>query len=175
MSSESQLQLGAAVPTFKLLMLSWEKLATNLPRLKLWIDHALGWVYDYYRWMDNRDVYILAMCKWLISYSPNIVFYFETVIDPATCFTWIKCAWGAEHVMKAEELVLGTVGCCLNTLCTFTELMTARWRNIARWWTYVVQFLPKYRQRRILSIPLRSAWVSGHLASMSHQPLRRVY
>ena len=113
MSSESQPHLGAAVPMFKLLMSSWEKLAADIPRLKPWIDHALGWVYKYYQHMDSKNVYILAMCKFLISYSTNTTLsYFETVVDPATRLVWIKCTWGAEYVMKAEELILETVHRC---------------------------------------------------------------
>ena len=113
MSSESQPHLGAAVPMFKLLMSSWEKLAADVPRLKPWIDHALGWVYKYYQRMDSKNVYILAMCKFLISYSTNMTLsYFETVVDPATHLAWIKCTWGAEYIMKAEELILETVHHC---------------------------------------------------------------
>ena len=113
MSSESQPRLGAAVPMFELLMSSWEKLAADVPHLKPWIDHALGWVYKYYQRMDSKNVYILAMCKFLISYSTNTTLsYFETVVNPATRLMWIKCTWGAEYIMKAEELILEMVRRC---------------------------------------------------------------
>ncbi|KIM66087.1 hypothetical protein SCLCIDRAFT_111706, partial [Scleroderma citrinum Foug A] len=102
MSSKSQLQLRAAVPMFELLISSWEKLAKDLPRLKPWVDHALGWVYTYYQRMNNRDVYILAM-----------------FVDPATCLAWIKCAWDTDHVMKVEELVL-------NMMSKYHEVMDIR-------------------------------------------------
>lgn len=101
------------MPTFELLILSLEKLAKDLPHLKPWVDH------DYWE-MDNRDVYILAMCKSLISYFPNVVSYFDTVVDLATCLAWIKCAWDADHVMKAEELVLNTV-CSFTIHCVFLQ------------------------------------------------------
>ena len=113
MSSESQLHLGAAVPMLELLMLSWEKLAADVPHLKPWIDHALGWIYKYYQCMDSKNVYILTMCKFLISYSTNTTLsYFETVVDPAICLMWIKCTWGTEYIMKAKELILETVHHC---------------------------------------------------------------
>ena len=115
MSSESQPRLGAAVPMFEMLMSSWEKLARDEPRLKPWVDHALNWVYKYYKRMDNKDVYILAMCKFLtFNFTNTTLSYFETVVDPATRLAWIKYAWDAEFVMKAEELILKTV--CLRTL-----------------------------------------------------------
>ena len=113
MTSESQPCLGAAVLMFKLLMSSWEKLAADVPCLKPWIDHALGWVYKYYQHMDSKNIYILAMCKFLISYSTNMTLsYYEPVVDPATCLAWIKCTWGTEYIMKAEELILEMVCHC---------------------------------------------------------------
>jgi len=61
--------------------------------------------------MDSKNVYILVMCKFLISYSTNTALsYFETIVDPATCLVWIKCTWGVEYIMKAEELILEAVG-----------------------------------------------------------------
>ena len=63
LSSESQLHLSHTTPIFELLMSSWEKTVSEIPRLKPWIDHALGWVYNYYKCMDNKDAYVLAMCK----------------------------------------------------------------------------------------------------------------
>ena len=113
MTSESQLRLGAAVSMFELLMSSWEKLAADVPHLKPWIDHALGWVYKYYQHMDSKNIYILAMCKFLISYSTNTTLsYFETVVNLATCLRWIMCTWGTEYIMKAKELILETVRHC---------------------------------------------------------------
>ena len=115
MSSESQPRLGVAVPMFEMLMSSWEKLAHDEPCLKPWVDHALGWVYKYYKCMDNKDVYILAMCKFLnFNFTNTTLTHFKTVVDPATCLAWIKYAWDAEFVMKAEEVILKTV--CLHTL-----------------------------------------------------------
>ncbi|KIM67371.1 hypothetical protein SCLCIDRAFT_108112, partial [Scleroderma citrinum Foug A] len=95
MSSESQLCLSAAVLMFELLMLSWEKLAADIPHLKPWIDYALGWIYKYYQCMDSKNVYILAM-----------------FVDLAICLTWIKCTWGTEYIMKAKELILEMVHHC---------------------------------------------------------------
>ncbi|KIM64084.1 hypothetical protein SCLCIDRAFT_23712 [Scleroderma citrinum Foug A] len=74
--AESQPRLGSTVPTFKLLMKSWEALAKKVPHLKPWIDHGF-------------DVYILTM-----------------FIDPTIHLEWIEHHWNADYVKTAEDLVL---------------------------------------------------------------------
>ena len=84
MLAESQPRLSNTVPTFELLMKSWETLAKKIPHLKPWIDHGLGWVYKYYKHMDNKDAYILAMCMYLFFINFIVSHLQQSLIPPLT-------------------------------------------------------------------------------------------
>ena len=63
MSAESMPVLSGAVPSFEIFMTQWERLRTDFPVLKPWIDIGLQWAKKYYIRMDDTDVYVVAMCE----------------------------------------------------------------------------------------------------------------
>lgn len=60
--------LSGAILTFKMYMSKWEKLANDHSHMKSIIQEGLNWVYKYYNQMDNTKVYVVAMCKQIISW-----------------------------------------------------------------------------------------------------------
>lgn len=63
MSSESLPVLGGALPSFELLMIQWESLATNAPQCAPYLKVGLEWARDYYQRMGQTHAYVVAMCK----------------------------------------------------------------------------------------------------------------
>ena len=54
--------LAGVLPSFEMLMTSWEKLANDMPNLKQFIQPGLDSTYKYYRRMDETKAYVIAMC-----------------------------------------------------------------------------------------------------------------
>jgi hypothetical protein len=61
MSGESTPILVGAIPSFEMLMTTWEELAEKNPKLKRWINIGLHWATTYYSRMDHTSSYIMAM------------------------------------------------------------------------------------------------------------------
>ena len=57
--------LAGVLPSFEMLMTRWEKLATDMPNLKKYIQPGLDAAYEYYTCMDKTKAYVIAMCKFI--------------------------------------------------------------------------------------------------------------
>ena len=72
MSAESMPVLSGAIPSFEIFMTRWEKLRTQFPVLKPWVDIGLKWAAKYYVCMDDTDVYVVAMCELHSKFLSNL-------------------------------------------------------------------------------------------------------
>ncbi|KAJ8579843.1 hypothetical protein M405DRAFT_699659, partial [Rhizopogon salebrosus TDB-379] len=87
-SSESQPTLWRAIPAFEELLTAWER-KRDMPKYVLYkaaIEKALDKVGKYYRKMDDKPVYVLAL-----------------VLHPYYKLEYIKIAWGGAEEQEQER------------------------------------------------------------------------
>jgi hypothetical protein len=65
MSSKSTPVLSHAISGFKKFMMQWESLGDQHDKLKPWADIGLNMAKKYYRRMDDTNVYVITMCKFV--------------------------------------------------------------------------------------------------------------
>ena len=65
MSAHKTPVLSGAIPSFELLMTTWERLGEHHANLKPWTDVGLKWARKYYNHMDDTRAYIVAICEFL--------------------------------------------------------------------------------------------------------------
>jgi hypothetical protein len=54
--------LSGVLPSFKMLMTRWEKLAQDVQALEKYIKPGLKKAYEYYNHIDETKAYVIAMC-----------------------------------------------------------------------------------------------------------------
>ena len=64
MSKEKTPILAGTIPSFKQFMSHWERLAEKNAHLAPAIQIGLNFATKYYKWMDDTDAYVIAMCEY---------------------------------------------------------------------------------------------------------------
>lgn len=100
--------LSRAIVHFEMLMTEWENLGKQHNILKPWTDIGLEWATKYYIRMDDTEVYVVTMCKFL-SLSALPPHLNPIVLNPAIRFTWIQRHWGTRYIQSSKETILKLV------------------------------------------------------------------
>jgi hypothetical protein len=136
-SSETTPVLSHAIINFEEFMTGWERLGKKHKILRPWSDIGLRWVTKYYVRMDDTEVYILTIYKLVrrLITVPWLLLRL-TVLNPATCFTWIELEWGKRYISQAKEIILKRVSTIIRFIlylhdgfCRCASTMTRH-----RWW-----------------------------------------
>jgi len=109
MSAHATPVLSGAIPSFELLMTSWESLGKTYKNLTPWTDIGLTWAHKYYNRMDDTRAYIIAICEFLLPKLEPLVNHLITVINPCIRFTWFEREWDDVYKAHAKKVILEVV------------------------------------------------------------------